>query len=170
MGKTGIRTTCSALAGACALAGLSSPAAAAPNGSQIQIGAQVEGRCSVSTTDMAFGILDTKNVTRVDTNATVSVSCAGLLTFFRLTMDWGQNASGEQRRIKNASNDYLPYEVYRNNNRTQRWGQRNSESRTGVILLGIGNEDFEAYGRLSGITPSTPKGRYTDQLTVTITF
>jgi|TARA_R100000049_G_C1952620_1_gene101780 spore coat protein U-like protein len=170
VGKTGIRTTCSALAGACALAGLSSPAAAAPNGSQMQIGAQVEGRCSVSTTDMAFGVLDTKHVTRVDTNATVSVSCAGLLTFFRLTMDWGQNASGEQRRIKNASNDYLPYEVYRNNNRTQRWGQRNSESRTGVILLGIGNEDFEAYGRLSGITPSTPKGRYTDQLTVTITF
>ena len=158
------------LVGVCALACPSAPAIAAPNASQMQIGAQVDGRCSVSATDMAFGVLDTKNVSRVDATATVSVSCAGLLTFFRVTMDWGQNASGEQRRIRNAGNDYLPYEVYRNANRTQRWGQRTNEARSGIILLGIGSNDFEAYGRLTGISPSTPKGRYTDQIKVTIAF
>lgn len=168
MNKNDIRT-CTRLAGG-ALLLIGTPAAAGTNGGGMQVGAQVVGRCTVSATDLAFGILDTQNVTQVDANATVTIGCSGILTVFRIEMDWGQNAIGEQRRIRNAAGDVLPYQIYRNNNRTQRWGGRPVETRNGVIIAGIGSEDFEAYGRLTGIRPDTPKGVYTDQVTVTVNF
>lgn len=166
--RTIIRTMGLCLAGAVVFAGFSSPAQAARNGGGLALGAQVDSECTVSATDLAFGILDTQNVTTVDAEGTVTVSCAAT-TVFKIQLDWGENAVGEQRRIKNANGDYLPYEVYRNANRTQRWALIPVQSRNGVIIGG-GTEDFEAYGTLSGITPTTPTGYYVDNLTVMITF
>ena len=107
-------------------------------------------------------------MTSVDAEGTVTVSCASTTTF-KIQLDWGENADGQQRRIKNANGDYLPYEVYRNAKPNQRWALIPVQSRNGVIVGG-GTEDFEAYGTLSGISPTTPKGYYVDNLTVMITF
>lgn len=156
------------LAGAVAFGGLASPAQAARNGGGLALGASVAGECTVTATDLAFGILDTQNVTTVDAEGTVTVTCAAT-TVFKIQLDWGENPDGEQRRIKNANGDFLPYEVYRNANRTQRWALIPVQSRNGVIVGG-GTEDFEAYGTLSGISPTTPTGYYVDNLTVMVTF
>jgi spore coat protein U-like protein len=162
------RTIGLGLAGAAALAGVSAPAQAARNGGGLALGATVDSECTVTATDLAFGILDTQNVTTVDAEGTVTVACAST-TVFKIQLDFGENATGQQRRIKNAAGDFLPYEVYRNANRTQRWALIPVQSRNGVIVGG-GTEDFEAYGTLSGISPTTPKGYYVDNLTVMITF
>lgn len=154
--------------GVLALVGLATPAQAGTNSGQLALGAQVNRSCSVSTMDLNFGLLDTHNVTEIDAEGTISVACIST-TIFSIELDFGNHALGETRRIRNADGDYLTYEVYRNASRTQRWASLPVQSRNGVII-GEGSEDFEAYGTLSGISPSTPVGAYSDQLTVTITF
>ncbi len=154
--------------GVLALVGLATPAQAGTNSGQLALGAQVNRAGSVSTMDLNFGLLDTHNVTEIDAEGTISVACIST-TIFSIELDFGNHALGETRRIRNADGDYLTYEVYRNASRTQRWASLPVQSRNGVII-GEGSEDFEAYGTLSGISPSTPVGAYSDQLTVTITF
>ena len=154
--------------GVLALVGLATPAQAGTNSGQLALGAQVNRSCSVSTMDLNFGLLDTHNVTEIDAEGTISVACIST-TIFSIELDFGNHALGGTRRIRNADGDYLTYEVYRNASRTQRWASLPVQSRNGVII-GEGSEDFEAYGTLSGISPSTPVGAYSDQLTVTITF
>ena len=154
--------------GVLALVGLATPAQAGTNSGQLALGAQVNRSCSVSTMDLNFGLLDTHNVTEIDAEGTISVACIST-TIFSIELDFGNHALGETRRIRNADGDYLTYEVYRNASRTQRWASLPVQSRNGVII-GEGSDDFEAYGTLSGISPSTPVGAYSDQLTVTITF
>lgn len=163
-----VRYSFAGLAGAVALAGFAAPAHAGTNSGNMALGASVQGQCSVSTMDLNFGLLDTQNVTQVDAEGTVTVTCA-YTTVFKIQIDFGDNALGEVRRIANGNGDFLTYEVYRNAARTQRWALIPVQSRNGVIVGG-GSEDFEAYGRLTGISPATPTGVYTDDLTVTITF
>lgn len=151
---------------ACA-ACFASPAAA--NTDDMPIQADVVSRCAVSATSLDFGVLDIATIVRKDANATITVTCSGI-AIFRVELDNGTNAaSGGQRRLVNGKGDHLTYEVYRNGRRTQRWGAGPFASRNGIILsLGSGSVDLEAYGRLSGITPATATGTYTDTLTVTV--
>lgn len=144
------------------------PAAAqSANSHDMALTASVESSCTVATTDMAFGVLDT-TVPRVDTTATITVTCAST-TVFKIQIDNGDNASGSQRRMANGSGDFINYQVYRNNNRTQVWGLAPTSARNGIIVKG-GSADYTAYGRLTGITPTTPTGEYSDMLTVWVEF
>ena len=157
----------------CAGAGLflAAPAAAqSTHASDMAVGASVVGECTVSVTELNFGdAINPVLVTEIDMNGTVTVSCSDK-AIFSMEMDYGTHANGTQRRLRNAAGDYLNYQIYRNFNRTQVWAVKPTEKRNGIILNGGGSEDYEAYGTLTGITPSTPTGTYTDTITVTLTF
>ncbi len=157
--------------GLSALAGLALATPVIANTGDMPIEANVVNTCSVSATALDFGRLDIATITQKDASATVTVSCFGVAVF-RVELDDGSNAAViGQRRMTNGRGEYLTYEVYRNNRRTQRWGLRPSSARNGVIVArGGGSTDLEAYGRVSGITPATATGIYTDMLTVTVTL
>lgn len=155
----------SALAGAA----LATPGNA--NTGDMPIEANVVNTCTVSATSLDFGVLDVATITQKEASATVTVSCFGI-GIFRVEMDNGNNATGGgQRRMSNGDGNFLNYEVYRNNRRTQRWGLSPFSSRNGIIIAPFGGSvDLEAYGRVSGITPATATGVYRDTLTVTVTL
>ncbi|KAF0810336.1 hypothetical protein A167_01017 [Alcanivorax sp. S71-1-4] len=133
----------------------------------LQAQATVLDQCRVSATDMAFGPHGLL-LAPVDAQSTVSVRCSNE-TDFSVSLDNGLNAAGSQRRMVSAGSNLLPYEIYRDGARTQRWGSAPGETVTGVGLGTATVLDLPVYGRVPANTLAAP-GDYTDTLTVEVTF
>lgn len=141
---------------------------AAQNTGTLGASAEVDGSCTIVTDALNFDVLDTQTVTQVDASATVTVECTAF-TVFEVSMGPGYHNSGGQRRMSNGS-DFINYEVYKDNLRTQPWGLGATLTRWGVVATPGGTQDLEAYGRITGLSPATPTGSYSDQLEVIVYF
>lgn len=86
-------------------------------------------------------------------------------------MDNGLNFNAGERRMQNSGangvREYLPYEIYRDAGRTQRWGATAATGLSGTAPAN-GRVTLTAYGRADGKKSVT--GPYEDTVTVTITF
>lgn len=130
--------------------------------------ATVAPRCNPSFTvqNLDFGTRGLLTTT-IDTQASVSPQCTNT-TPYRIGLDNGLHASGSARRMRSASGKYVTYELYRDNARTQRWG--NTEFVDTVSATGNGNaQSTPIYGRVAPqVTPSA--GSYSDTVTVTVYY
>jgi spore coat protein U-like protein len=131
--------------------------------------ANVASQCSISAaSDLDFSAQPGIFTGNRDYTSTLTMRCRRR-TAWQIGLNNGQHASGTTRRMANAAGTaFVPYEMYRNSPRTQRWGNTlNTDTLTGT---GSGNsENFTIYGRVPGPQNLVP-GSYSDIVTVTVTY
>ncbi len=129
--------------------------------------ANVQPACTVTATDMNFGnagLLDSGGPH--DATSSIGVTCVSG-TAWKIGLDNGMHASGNTRRMQGPGG-YVQYELYRDNGRSQRWGNNPGTDTVNGTGNG-GNQNRTVYGRVpSQITPSA--GTYSDTITVSVTY
>ncbi len=122
------------------------------------------------TAPMDFGVNTGTVAANIDRTTVFSLTCVNRSPF-QIGLDNGTHADGSgNRRMRVGSGALLPYELYRDAARTQRWGNvLNSTTASGT---GTGAaQNLTIYGRVPPAAgTSTPPGAYSDTITVTITY
>lgn len=140
------------------------------NPSKFYVQAVVNSDCRIdSASTMDFGTVFQTLNQNVDSTSTITVTCNGGqgANGYRVGLGNGQNVNGQQRRMKGPSSGYINYELYRDAQRSSRWGNDYNTS-----LPGVGNglpQALTVYGR---VPPQTAPGAglYSDTVTVTISY
>lgn len=118
---------------------------------------------SVSPSDVNFGNV-MSSATNADAVGTLYVNCTQG-TDYAIGLDDGQNASGGARRLAKGT-DYVPYELYLDAARSQRWSEETADSASGT---GTGaSQSISVYGRIA--SANSPAGNYTDVVVATVTY
>ena len=110
----------------------------------------------------------------INASTVISVQCTST-TPWSVGLDFGQNASGSQRRMANGAN-FLNYNLYTDSGRTLPFLTTSAAGSctggTGTCVLGTGNGSLQfisIYGQIPG--PQAPvTGLYTDTVTATVTY
>ncbi|MXO89817.1 Csu type fimbrial protein [Pontixanthobacter aquaemixtae] len=131
------------------------------------VSGEVRSRCDIVATPMRFQIANVGANSSSDATATIHLRCTQR-TFFTVTIDYGQNANGTQRRMISGDGDLLAYDVYRNAARTRPWGLGNRGVR--FYASGAAEGTFNVYGRIPNVSTFNAAGSYRDTLTVQIEF
>jgi len=148
----------------------SAPAMAGTSDGSMIVSATVLDNCTIIAQPMSFGALTDVGSANVDTTATLALECTPNADFF-VSMNNGANADGSVRRMKNAAGDeFLPYEVYSDAARAQRWGVTEGTDTVAGTASVLGTATLTAYGRIASGTSSPSAGVYTDTVTVTVNF
>jgi spore coat protein U-like protein len=129
------------------------------------VNASYANSCRINTaSDMDFGRSDGLASSHEQTS-TISLQCPTGAPW-NVTLNDGSNAVGSTRRMASAGNR-ISYELYRDANRLERWG---NTAATGVAGTGSGNPSIlTVYGRIPA-QPGTRAGNYMDTVTVTLTY
>jgi len=133
-----------------------------------QVTASVNSACSVTATDLAFGVYDPFSVTDIDGTVTLDVLCTNSTDYdIGLDEGTGSGATVTTRRMSSGGNT-LDYSLYQNTQRTNVWGDTVGVDT--VADTGIGTtQNFTVYARLFALQNAAP-GSYADTVTVTVTF
>ncbi|MCI2809590.1 Csu type fimbrial protein [Eoetvoesiella caeni] len=132
--------------------------------------AVVKSDCRIdSASTMDFGTVFQTLSQNIDSAATITVTCNGGMgaNGYKVGLGNGTNASGTQRRMKGPGGGYVNYELYRDAQRSSRWGNDYNTS-----LPGVGNglpQALTVYGRVP--PQSAPGiGLFTDTVVITISY
>lgn len=126
---------------------------------------------SYLVTDMEFGTVTGRIAAPIDQTAQLTLTCVRR-TAFTISLDNGLYAVGGTRRMRHATNTsaFIPYELYRDSARQQRWGN----TLTSDVVAGVGTgvaQQVSIYGRAPASSSALPvAGNYADRITVTITY
>lgn len=166
--------TATVVGSALALSGsLLAPAFAGTATADLKVSATVVPICTITTTDVAFGIYDqTKDN---DATGTITTTCNVAAPLINLgegaNSSTPGNISEPQRQLKIPSTtNVLSYNLYRESNRTSVWG---GISNSGVVVNnGNGNGTFitTVYGRIPLGQNNKLAGTYNDTVIATVTF
>lgn len=129
--------------------------------------ASVTKACTIATaTELNFGTVSGLLRTATDQTSLLRMTCTNR-SAFQVGLDNGANASGNIRRMASGTG-YVAYELYRDTQRTQRWGNTlNADTATGT---GSGVEQtLTVYGRVPAQSAAAA-GNYSDTVTVTVTY
>jgi spore coat protein U-like protein len=157
---------------AIAAAGLcvATPAFAATVGSTLNTNATVTANCTVSTSPLAFGNVDSTSASDVDATGGLSITCTnGSGWTASAGVGGGPLASYGNRKMTSGAN-VLNYNIYTTAARATVWGD--GTGTTGTIS-GTGSGSAQAvtvYGRVAGGQNSVPIGSYADVVAVTVTY
>lgn len=133
------------------------------------VNASITKNCTVSANALDFGTLDGFLVANVDQTTTLQTTCTNG-TAYKIGLDNGQKANGTTRRMAGAAGEFVAYELYRDSNRSQRWG--NDAVNGTDTVNGTGNglaRTMTIYGRVAPQATPAP-GSYSDTITVTVTY
>lgn len=120
----------------------------------------------VAATDLDFGAVTTLPDHR-DQTSTIQFQCpAG--TPWRVGLDDGNHATGATRRMAGPGGRYLRYELYRDPQRTRRWGNT-VDTDTSQGTGAEATRSLTVYGRVPA-QPTPVPGNYSDTVTITLTY
>lgn len=143
----------------------------ATGGFPFTVTATVLPQCSAYvTTDMDFGSNAGAITSNIDRTSTIGLTCLNR-TAYNIALDNGLYANGTVRRMRHTTNNayFIPYELYRESTRTQRWGSTANVDR--VTGTGTGSAQvLTVYGRAPPTSGPVAAGSYSDQIKVTITY
>jgi len=130
--------------------------------------AKVPDNCRIGiATDLDFGAA-ANLVSARQSMSTVTVRCP-TGTPWALGLDNGANALAGTRRMRNAANRFVAYEMYRDAARSRRWGSSAPDNVTGVGQ-GIATPNvLTVYGQVPA-QGTVPAGNYADTVIVTLTY
>lgn len=128
---------------------------------------RVDTSCRLTAEPLSFG---TANIFsgQIDASTSIHLRC-GPGVAYSVALDNGQNFT-TQRRMANGMGGwfaYVPYQIYRNAQRTQVWGSTAGTMVTGMTPVN-GDVTLTAYGRVPAAIV-LPRA-YTDVVTVTVNF
>ena len=157
------------VAATAAIAAVPSGASAKTLSGTMQTTVTVDTSCRLQTEDMHFGDATFFNGV-LDTTAVITVKC-GASVPYSVTIDNGQNFNATRRMWSGSGNggpSYVPYEIYRNAIRTQRWGSTAGTMASGVTPSNAAPVLLTAYCRV--LNTRVLAKPYTDTVTVTLNF
>ena len=126
---------------------------------------------SYLVTDMDFGSAAGRIGSAIDQTAQLTLTCVRR-TPFNVSLDNGLYASAGTRRMRHATSStaFIPYELYRNAARTQRWGNAIGTDTVAGTGTGVAQQ-ITIHGRAPATGGALPvAGNYSDRITVTITY
>ena len=138
--------------------------------STLNVSATVTANCTVSTSEIAFGDVNTLSGSDVDGSGGITVTCTN-------GTDWeatagvggGSGASYANRRLS-AGAELLNYNLYTDAARTSVWGDGSGTTVT-IADTGTGTaQNVTIYGRVGSGQTGVPAGDYTDSVSVTVTY
>ncbi len=149
---------------------LPSAATAATVTSSLGVNATVTANCTVSTSALAFGNVNTLSGSNVDGAGGISVTCTnGTGWSASAGVGGGAGATFASRKMVSGS-DLLNYSLYTDSGRTSVWGDGTGST---ALLAGTGSGSAQAvtvYGRVPSGQISAPAGSYADTVSVTVTY
>jgi spore coat protein U-like protein len=159
-----------ALATTLAVICLPAPAIAGTASGSLATSATVTANCTVSTSALAFGNVDSTSASNVDATGGLSITCTnGSAWTASAGVGAGSGASYATRKMT-AGSDLLNYNIYTSAARTTVWGDGTASTGT---IGGTGNgsaQSVTVYGRVAGGQNGVPVGSYADTVAVTITY
>jgi spore coat protein U-like protein len=151
--------------------GSDSPVVAGSATANLQISAAVNANCTITTAAVAFPTYDpvvANAAANDDGTGTVTITCTkGTLATIGLGL--GANALVNQRRMKDATTDYLNYALYLDAARTTIWGTASPNLLTPVAAPDKTPRPFTVYGRIPS-AQDVPAGAYSDTVVATVNF
>jgi spore coat protein U-like protein len=141
----------------------------------VDVTASVPASCAISTAFLAFSAYDpvvTNASVPDDATGSIVVRCTKGATGISIDLGSGLHNSGGQRQLVNGSTGVilLPYEVYKDGNRTSVWGLGDNGA-INALADGTGAEvTVTMYGRIPPGQIQAISGTYTDTLVSTINF
>lgn len=159
-----------ACAGIAALLTFAAPAHAGTVSSNLSVNATVTANCTISTSALNFGSVDTLSASPVDGSGGISVTCTnGTGWTAAANVGSGSGATFASRRMTQGAN-LLTYNLFTDAARTSVWGDGSGSTVT-VGNTGTGSaQAVTIYGRISGSQTSAPAGGYADTVSVTVTY
>jgi len=149
---------------------LPAPALAATVSGSLATSATVTANCTISTTPLAFGNVDSTSASNVDAAGGLSITCTnGSAWTASADVGSGSGASFANRRMTSGAN-LLNYNIYTSAARTTVWGDGTASTAT---IGGTGTGSAQAvtvYGRVAGGQSTVPIGSYLDTVSVTVTY
>lgn len=128
--------------------------------------ATVIAACAVAAANLSFGNYNPTAGTALDGTTTVTVTCTPG-TSYTVALNNGANFATTRRMAAGAN--FLGYELYKNPERTDRWGGAGGEVLTPPGPAGITPSAYTIYGRVPS-AQAVPTGAYLDTVGVTVTF
>ena len=146
------------------------PALAATVGGTLATNATVTANCTVSTSALAFGNIDSTSASDVDASGGLTITCTnGSGWAASAGVGGGSGASFANRRMTAGAN-LLDYNIYTSAARVTVWGDGTGSTAT---IGGTGTGSAQAvtvYGRVPGGQSTVPIGSYADVVAVTVTY
>ena len=137
----------------------------------LSVTAAVGANCTISTAPVAFPAYDpvvANASTNDDGTGSVIITCTRG-TAATIGLGLGANASGSQRRMKDATTDYLNYALYQDSGRATVWGNSGAGLLSPVAAPDKNPRTFTVYGRIPS-AQDVPAGSYTDTVVATVNF
>lgn len=129
--------------------------------------AEIGESCHILTaTDMDFGQVQSLAGGHEQVSQ-ISLSCP-LNMAWQVGLNDGVNATGQTRRMAGPNGNFINYELYRDANRTQRWGNTLDSDTSAGTGQGSTAVTLNVYGSVPD--QPAPSGTYEDTITVTLTF
>jgi spore coat protein U-like protein len=149
---------------------LPAPALAGTVGSNLATSATVTANCTLSTSPLAFGNVDSTSASNVDASGGLTITCTnGSAWTASAGVGAGTGASYLNRKMTAGAN-LLSYNIYTSAARTTVWGDGTASTAT---IGGTGTGSAQAvtvYGRVGGGQNTVPVGSYVDTVAVTVTY
>jgi spore coat protein U-like protein len=139
--------------------------------SNLNVTASVGANCTISTATVAFPAYDpvvANASTNDDGTGSVIITCTRG-TAATIGLGLGANASGSQRRMKDATTDYLNYELYQDAGRATVWGTTGAGLLSPAAAPDKNPRTLTVYGRIPS-AQDVPAGSYSDTVVATVNF
>lgn len=131
------------------------------------VAAAVVNMCTVAAPPLTFNAPPGTTGTLRSTT-TVQVACTTKVPFV-VSMDYGDNPLGVNRRMKNTTrNAFVRYEIYSNPTYTKVWSDKPNQRVSGTTGT-TGTALLTAYGEVKNLG-AIPAGIYVDTVTVTVNY
>jgi spore coat protein U-like protein len=149
---------------------VAAPAAAQSANANLSVDATVTANCTISTSPLSFGNVNTISGSNVDGTGGISVVCtSGTAWAAEAGVGTGSGASFASRRMVNGAN-VLSYNLYTDSGRSTVWGDGSGGTAT-IASIGSGvAQGITIYGRVNSGQTDVPAGAYTDTISVTVTY
>lgn len=151
--------------------GVAAPAQAQSSESaDLSVSATVTANCSISTSAVAFGNVNTLSGGNVDATGGITVTCTSG-TPWTASADAGDGSSATLlvRRMTSGANA-LNYTLYTNSGHTIVWGDGTGTTGT-ISNTGTGSaQAMTIYGRVPSGQGTVPAGSYSDTVSVTVSY
>lgn len=146
----------------------SGPCMGKPSESTLTVIANVLKACTVSATTLDFGVQPSNFSGPINATSQINTHCANG-TDYQIALNNGLHSVGNTRRMKSADGDYIPYELYNNPQRTQRWGETLNTAETKKLTSTGHAHQSIVYGQVLP-TQGLAAAQYKDTITVTVTY
>ena len=130
--------------------------------------AQMLSACQITATPLGFGSQPSNFSSALQSTSDINSSCTKG-TAYQIGLNNGLYASGNQRRMRSASGQYINYELYKNAARSQRWGMALNTPETLTGQATGSSQKATVYGQVNP-QAGLRAADYKDTVTVTITY